>query len=230
MMIKDELIRMIQRVAEALADDLREKMAFVGGCTTALHLTDPVTLEGVRGTDDVDLVVEVVTLTGWYELLERLQKSSFTLRPGEEVNCRLRLGELKVDFMPHNSSILGYTNRWYAEGFSNADSHVLPNGLKIRVFSPPFYLGTKLEAFAGRGKRDLLRSKDMEDILSLIDGREELLFDVSACPENLRQYIIESLQTLTASRDMDYAISAAARGSVERAGIIWARLEKLTNV
>ena len=40
-------------------DELRERLVFVGGCTTALYITDPVTLEGVRATDDVDLIVDL---------------------------------------------------------------------------------------------------------------------------------------------------------------------------
>lgn len=44
---------MPQRVADALGADLLREVAFVGGCTTGLLITDAVSLEAVRFTDDV---------------------------------------------------------------------------------------------------------------------------------------------------------------------------------
>ena len=44
---------MLKAVAEALGEELRARLVFVGGCTTALYITDPIVLEGVRATDDV---------------------------------------------------------------------------------------------------------------------------------------------------------------------------------
>lgn len=51
---------MLQRVADALGPGLLQDMAFVGGCTTGLLITDPVSREAVRFTDDVDLIVHVM--------------------------------------------------------------------------------------------------------------------------------------------------------------------------
>ncbi|WP_426127675.1 hypothetical protein [Pararhizobium sp. PWRC1-1] len=56
--IREQLLEMLKAVATALGDDLRNRLVFVGGCTTALFITDPVTLEDVRSTDDIDLIVE----------------------------------------------------------------------------------------------------------------------------------------------------------------------------
>lgn len=55
---------MLGLVATALGPELSREMAFVGGCTTALLLTDAVSREGVRSTDDVDLILQrLETLT-----------------------------------------------------------------------------------------------------------------------------------------------------------------------
>ncbi len=51
---------MLQLVAEALGAVLRTPMAFVGGCTTGLLLTDAFSQDQVRHTDDVDLIVHVL--------------------------------------------------------------------------------------------------------------------------------------------------------------------------
>ena len=60
MSLFDDQRAMLRRVAEALGEELREQVAFVGGCTTGLLLTDPFTREQVRSTDDVDLIVSVM--------------------------------------------------------------------------------------------------------------------------------------------------------------------------
>ncbi len=49
-------IQMLETVAQALGRDLCQEVAFVGGCTTALLLTDEFSREEVRYTEDVDLV------------------------------------------------------------------------------------------------------------------------------------------------------------------------------
>ena len=50
----NQLEEMIIMVAKALGDELLQEVAFLGGCSTGLLLTDKVTKEAVRYTDDVD--------------------------------------------------------------------------------------------------------------------------------------------------------------------------------
>ncbi len=56
---KGQLFQMLETVAGALGSDLRKRLVFVGGCTTVLFITDDITLEDVRATDDVDLIVDL---------------------------------------------------------------------------------------------------------------------------------------------------------------------------
>ncbi|MGY4319436.1 hypothetical protein [Bradyrhizobium sp. JR3.5] len=58
--VKGQLLQMLQTVAQSLGDELRARLVFVGGSTTALFMTDEIVLEGVRTTDDVDLIVDLV--------------------------------------------------------------------------------------------------------------------------------------------------------------------------
>ena len=46
---------MLSKVAIALDEPLLQNVAFVGGCTTGLLVTDDFSRQGVRFTDDVDL-------------------------------------------------------------------------------------------------------------------------------------------------------------------------------
>ncbi len=43
--------------------------------------------------------------------------------------------------------------------------------------------------FNDRGKQDFLLSHDLEDIISLIDGRPEIINDISNSAKNLKQYL-----------------------------------------
>ncbi len=54
----------------------------------------------------------------------------------------------------------------------------LPNGVTIRLVSAPYFLITKLEAFKGRGRGDYMASHDMEDIISVLDGRPGIVSEV----------------------------------------------------
>jgi hypothetical protein len=79
--------------------------------------------------------------------------------------CRWTHSELTLDVMPLDSQVLGFANRWYADALRTAGNVQLPSGLLIRSINAPYFLGTKLEAFNGRGKRDFLASHDLEDSL-----------------------------------------------------------------
>lgn len=97
---------------------------------------------------------------------------------GRPVICRLRLGDLKVDFMPDDESILGVSNRWYAKGIETAVTCHLNERLNIKRLTPELFVATKLEAYLGRGNDNLLGSRDIEDILLVVDGREELVAEI----------------------------------------------------
>lgn len=66
--------------------------------------------------------------------------------------CRWLIDEMKLDVMPIEEGILGFTNRWYRAAMDTAQETELQTGLRIRVVTAPYFLATKLEAFRGRGK------------------------------------------------------------------------------
>lgn len=66
---------MLERAAQELTPFLDE-VAFVGGATIALWLTDPAGPKP-RVTKDVDAVVEVATRVAWYRFEERLAVTDF---------------------------------------------------------------------------------------------------------------------------------------------------------
>lgn len=182
---------MLERAADELHPFLDE-VAFVGGATIALWITDRGAPEP-RVTKDVDLVVEVASRSAWYRFEERLRAHGLRNDASSPVICRWRVGgpgdELVIDVMPGDASILGFENRWQRPALEYAKTLPLPSGQQIRAISPPYLMATKLEAWNGRGRGDHLRSHDLEDLVTLVDGREELLGELGGASPELRTFL-----------------------------------------
>ena len=233
MSIFSTLQAMLLEVATALGPDLRRQMTFVGGCTTGLLLTDAFTREQVRSTDDVDLIVHVMGPIGFARLQETLGTRGFRVSPQEDDEdfpvCAMKLGDLRVDFMPDDDS-LGFTNLWYRDAMSTSSSYELDDAITINLVSPVYFVATKLEAWQGRGRGDALSSRDLEDILNLIDGRAELQDEIASAVVEVREYISREIALLLGDGNFEYAVSAQAKGDADRENLLFERLEALAGV
>ncbi|WOD13840.1 hypothetical protein [Paraburkholderia kirstenboschensis] len=112
----------------------------------------------VRATDDVDLVVDVVSYADYTKLEAMLRSRGFVVSSEDDINCRWRLGELIVDVMPTNERILGYSNRWYREALATAEWHELSSGARLKVVQAPYFLGMKLDAYESRGAKKVTQN------------------------------------------------------------------------
>lgn len=197
-------IELLEVAVEALGDLLDDVM-FVGGATIELWLTSPGSTD-VRPTEDVDVVVEVTTRTAFHEFEAELRRRGFAEDQTSRVICRWRhnTAQLTLDAMPSRADILGFENRWQAAALPHAVERALPSGARIRAASPPYLVAMKLEAFRGRGRGDYIASRDFEDIVVLIDRRPELVEELSAASENVREYVsAEARRLLGESRLLD---------------------------
>lgn len=230
MSLQGQLLEMLETVADALGDNLCQQLVFVGGCSTAVLITDEITLQEVRATDDVDLIVGLVGMAQWMQLQETLREKGFTVSGEDTVICRMRLGNLKVDFMPDDPDILGFSNRWYKEGIYTAIKYVLPSGRVIKHLTPPLFLATKLEAHIGRGQNDPLGSHDLEDIINVVDGRPGILSEVWAAESEVRGYLSEQFQALLQHPDFESFLYGNIRGPDGRAEIVRARVKAMSEL
>lgn len=224
----DIAVSMLTRVASALDSVLLDNIAFVGGCTTGLLVTDEFSRQQVRFTDDVDLIVNVLSKSGWYQLRDELLARGFSEAIGDTVSCRMRLGELKVDFMPDDAEILGFTNRWYRDALAGALPYQLQRDITIKVVTPPHFVATKLEAYKGRGNDDPLASHDIEDILTLFDGRPELIDEIVQSDTTLAEYIAGELNKLLQVPGFEYAMQSTALNDEAREQVLLARIQQVT--
>jgi len=186
-------VERIMTVARRL-EDLLQSVVFAGGAVIELLITDP-GFPDVRPTIDIDVIVEVISLTDYYRLQQRLREKGFRESMEDGVICRWRFKEILVDFMPTDERILGFSNRWYADAFRNAHNFSI-EGLTFKLIRAPYFLGTKLEAFYGRGKSDYMVSHDMEDFIALIDGRLEIVEEILSSDEKIKKYLADHCKQL----------------------------------
>jgi predicted nucleotidyltransferase len=200
MTISDPNREQLLRVAVAL-DDFLTEVVFVGGATLGLLISDAAAPR-VRPTDDVDIVVEVMSYVD-YELsvAVRLRELGFVVCTDEGAPvCAWQLGSLRVDVMPTNEKVLGFSNRWYEEVLRTADVIAI-DGISLRVVSPACFIATKLVAFASRGEGDYYASQDLEDIVVLINGRPEVIDDLKVASADVRAFVCKGIRDMLSSRD-----------------------------
>lgn len=187
-----ELIRTAARQLSPVLDEL----VFVGGCATGLLITDEAAA-GARPTFDVDAICEVTSYAEYIDFSERLRALGFSEDAGEGAPlCRWRNEATVLDVMPLDERILGFSNRWYTPAMRAAHEHRIADGVHIRVVTAPYFCATKLEAFAGRGGDDYVASHDLEDLLTVIDGRIELTHELRAAREDVRSYVAGTISRM----------------------------------
>src|SRR6202012_3900254 len=107
---------------------------------------------------------------------------------------------------------------WQRQAFPHAVPWALPSGLAIRLAPPPYLLAMKLEAFASRGRGDLYASRDFEDVIRLLDGREELAGELVSGDGEVRSFVMARLAGLREHPDFDSAAEGALGGGPETLG------------
>lgn len=220
---------MVIRVAEALGQERLRSMAFVGGLTTGFLITDEYARESVRATDDIDLIIGTLGYAQHTEFEEELRTLGFADRPDNNVICRKWLGELQVDFMPTDDT-LGFTNRWYQDALSTAQPFELKPGLTIRLLTPPHFIATKLEAYKGRGNGDILGSRDLEDVMTLIDGRPTLFEEIAECNAAMQGFISEEFRELLKNDYFEYLVQTTANGQQARIEYLYEIIDKIAGL
>jgi hypothetical protein len=194
-----------------------------------LFITDPAA-GGIRPTRDVDAIVDVTSYAKYTALAERLR----ALGLGEDTTrgaplCRWRHGQLIVDVMPTDATVLGFSNRWYPAAIETAQTFHIA-GHDVRVVTPALFIATKLEAFHGRGGDDVVASHDLEDIIAVVDGRPEIVGDVAAASDGVRAYVGAEIRTLFDNRDFTEALAGFLlpdRASQARRSFLEDRLRSL---
>lgn len=202
----------IKAVANIL-QGLGQQYVFVGGAVVSLYASEPIVAEAIRPTEDVDVVIELATYNGYAEIDERLRAMGFANDVESGIICLYRIDGIIVDVMPTTESILGFSNRWYPEGFHNAVTHTLNDGSQILIFSIPYFLASKWAAHKSRGGNDLRVSKDFEDMVYIFENCRDITDHLLAAPKLVRDYMWEELGPLVEHSDFEEAVYVHMEGS-----------------
>src|SRR5690348_10121896 len=218
--------------AAKLLKPILGELVFVGGCTTALLVTDKAAAD-VRQTYDVDAIAEITSYVGYADFSERLRALGFRedTREGAPL-CRWCQQTTTLDVMPLDEKILGFKNRWYGPAMETAQEAELEPGLKILMVSPVYFCATKLEAFGDRGKNDYAGSRDLEDLIAVVDGRAELVGEIQAVQGEVRSYLAKNIAKLVGTRGFEDALPghlARDPASQERVATVMARLKQIAS-
>lgn len=202
--MKDPNLAVLELVLSHLGE-LANEFVFVGGAMVGLYIEDKA-VAAVRPTFDIDCVVEVVNQNNYYEIVDRLRKKGFNEASEGKVICRFKKGDLILDVMPTNHDILGFTNQWYIEGVKNRKQVQLGNGMLISIFSVPYFIASKIDAFKARGREDFRASHDIEDIVTVFDGSPNISEKIKSSPERVRSYLASELKMLLENEDFQSSI------------------------
>ena len=194
----------LRAVADRL-DGLGLSYAFVGGSIVNLLIDNP-DFAPARPTDDVDVILGVVTSERYSDVEARIRALGFEhdMREGAPL-CRWVLGNLTVDIMPTEGADLGLNTAWFKEALATATEQEFAH-TRLKLVSPAAFLATKYVAFVDRGEGHYYASHDLEDFITVVDGREGIVADMEGAPAELRKYLVTAIRALLAAPAFDEAL------------------------
>lgn len=194
----------IKKIALALGE-LNEQVIFVGGATVGLYINDPAA-DDVRPTKDVDISLSVATVGELESIREELARKGFIQTDEDNVICRFRYDDVKVDVM--NTKAIGWApaNPWFAPGFENRLQFEI-EGQHIFIIPLPYFLATKFEAYNNRGNNEPRTSQDIEDIVYLLDNRTDISEQLINAPNNVKPFLKSEIEKILNDKVKQEAIS-----------------------
>ena len=111
--------------------------------------------------------------------------------------------------MPSDSTVLGFSNRWYEKGIENKITKILPDGTDVFVFPPEYYLAAKFEAHNGQGGNDLRQSHDFEDIIYISDNCPDILENINSSNQSIKDYLKTECAGLLKNENLTEGIESA---------------------
>lgn len=173
---------------------------FIGGGIVSMLITDPEAPQALF-TKDVDLVLEIASHPEFFAMEKALEGVGFR-RPHDEYAepVTWEWEGVRVDSLPHRPILTFPHNRWFVFLMKDAEQvEVLP-GCRAWRASAPSFLATKFEAFFSRGMNNFLKSKDIGDILAVVNGRSESLQEIQQAAPDVRGFLRQKFGWLLEQR------------------------------
>lgn len=194
----------LRRIAAEL-EQIGFPHAFTGGAVVPLFLDYP-DLVIVRPTRDVDVVIQAASILDYQEIETRLRNAGWRNDTTDHApRCRWLQDDILVDILSSTPVPGEFSSPWFQHGVTNAWRFDV-EGLQIPVVPATVFLASKLDAFWDRGHRDPWASHDLEDVVTLLDGRASLLEEVRNEISPLRRAIAQSISRLHAQFDLGHLL------------------------
>ncbi len=179
----------LKAVSQAL-HPLQTQVVFVGGATVSLYADRKA--EEVRPTDDVDVLIEIWAYKDYAAIEEKCRSIGFVNDTESSIIGRYKIQGIVVDIMTTTDTALGFTNKWYANGFANAIDYTLDDNYNIKIFTAPYFIASKLEAFKSPTRKNNgngIYSSDFEDIIFVLENRLSLWDELQQADTEVRSYL-----------------------------------------
>lgn len=204
-MLKNNTINLevIRKIAVSLGA-MNEQVVYVGGATVSLYINDPAA-DDVRPTKDLDISLAIASLGELEVIRKQLIRKGFKQSPEDDIICRFRYEDIKVDVMSTKAVGWAPANPWFASGFAQKEIIEIEDQ-KIQILPLPYFLASKFSAFNDRGAIDPRTSHDLEDIVYVLDNRMDIVEKLAKVPDDVRSYLADQLQRILDDRVMHEAI------------------------
>lgn len=204
-MLKNTQINRIatKTIASALGE-LNDRVVYVGGAVVSLYIDDA-SADDVRPTKDIDISMEIASLSELESIREKLIQQGFYQTSEDNVICRFRYDDIKVDVLSTKAVGWAPANPWFAPGYNELLEFDL-DGVKIKCLSLPYFLATKLTAFYNRGITDPRTSHDFEDIVYILNNTSNIVAIISNADSEVKKYLLTCFQDILEDKIKQEAI------------------------
>ena len=178
--------KVINTIAIALGA-LNDKVIYVGGAVVSLYIDDNAAAD-IRPTKDIDISLEIATIGALETLREDLSKKGFKQSHEDDVICRFRFEDIKIDVMATKAIGWAPANPWFESGFKLAIP-IDVDGMTIKILTLPYFLATKFSAFYDRGGKDPRFSHDFEDITYILNYTSNFKDQILSADKEVKHYL-----------------------------------------
>jgi predicted nucleotidyltransferase len=221
---------MLVEVARCLRPLLSE-IVFVGGQVAELLVTSSGATRA-RPTKDVDVIVAATTATEYQKVGETLRELGLRNDTHEDAPiCRWRtVHDYRIDVLPVDGGFLGFRGQWFGDVVREAVEFDLAEDLSILIPPAPLFISIKWDAFLDRGREDVLGSHDLEDIITVVAGRPELVEEVRHAPPELQEWLAARVIDFLDDELSQYAIQGALPDAVRLPGLLQQVQERFESI
>lgn len=192
-----------RKIALALGD-INNRVVYVGGAVVSYYIDDT-SAEDIRPTKDIDIFLEIMSLGELEKLRILLIQKGFYQTAEDNVICRFRFEDIKIDVMATCPIGWAPANPWFNAGIDSVITIDIDN-IPVKILSLPYFLATKFSAFFDRGMLDPRTSHDFEDIVYLLNYTSYLKSSVLNSDSKVQSFLKQAFIEILKSSIMQEAI------------------------